>query len=193
MHRSPLPPRKYSWYSFMLEAESNLGPYCCRKDYVNEKFQWHREESNVAAHCLNQLRHHIPQNESAVTILIHVLLSSWFWWDAVSCCVVLVLEFGDDVPLKCNLRSLRPVANSSNVSLLLYEQAWQLNRINQTWIKIARWKSLGEFHACTVFLKGPKRPMWPGIIYIYIYIYESHTGSFPNAVTEFDQGMNCTD
>jgi hypothetical protein len=28
-HRSPLPPRKYSWYSFLLEAES--------KDYVNEK------------------------------------------------------------------------------------------------------------------------------------------------------------
>ena len=24
-HRPPLPPRKYSWYSFMLEAESTLG------------------------------------------------------------------------------------------------------------------------------------------------------------------------
>ena len=25
-HRPPLPPRKYSWYSFLLEAESNPGP-----------------------------------------------------------------------------------------------------------------------------------------------------------------------
>jgi hypothetical protein len=31
--------RKYSWYSFLLEAESTPGPYCDRKDYVNEKFQ----------------------------------------------------------------------------------------------------------------------------------------------------------
>jgi hypothetical protein len=38
-HRSPLPSRKYSWYSFLLEAESTPGPQCGRKDYVNEKFQ----------------------------------------------------------------------------------------------------------------------------------------------------------
>jgi len=25
-HRPPLPPRKYSWYSFLLEAESSPGP-----------------------------------------------------------------------------------------------------------------------------------------------------------------------
>ena len=25
-HRPPLPPKKYSWYSFMLEAESTPGP-----------------------------------------------------------------------------------------------------------------------------------------------------------------------
>jgi hypothetical protein len=25
-HRLPLPPRKYSWYSFLLEAESTAGP-----------------------------------------------------------------------------------------------------------------------------------------------------------------------
>jgi len=37
-HRQPLPSRKYSWYSFLLEAESNPGP-CGRKDFVNEKFQ----------------------------------------------------------------------------------------------------------------------------------------------------------
>jgi hypothetical protein len=33
MHRSPLPPRKYSWYSFLLAAESTPGPYCDRKNY----------------------------------------------------------------------------------------------------------------------------------------------------------------
>jgi len=26
----PLPPRKYSWYPFLLEAESTPGPYCGR-------------------------------------------------------------------------------------------------------------------------------------------------------------------
>jgi hypothetical protein len=30
-HRPPLPPRKYSWYSFLLEAQSTTG------DYANEK------------------------------------------------------------------------------------------------------------------------------------------------------------
>ena len=32
-------PRKYTWYSFLLEAESTLGPQCDRKDYVTEIFQ----------------------------------------------------------------------------------------------------------------------------------------------------------
>ena len=45
-HWAPLPPRKYSWYSFLLEAESTPEPYCGQKDYVNEKFQWHHWESN---------------------------------------------------------------------------------------------------------------------------------------------------
>jgi len=44
--RPPLPTRKYSWYSFLLEAESTLGPQCGRKDYVNEESQWNRRESN---------------------------------------------------------------------------------------------------------------------------------------------------
>ena len=36
-HRPPLPTRKYSWYSFLVEAESTPGPQCGRKGYVNEK------------------------------------------------------------------------------------------------------------------------------------------------------------
>jgi len=35
----PLPPKKYSWYSFLLETELNPGPQCSWKDYVNEIFQ----------------------------------------------------------------------------------------------------------------------------------------------------------
>ena len=38
-HRPPLPPRKYPWYLFLIEAESTAGPQCGRKDYVNEKLQ----------------------------------------------------------------------------------------------------------------------------------------------------------
>jgi len=38
-HRPPLPPRKHSWYSFLLEAESTPGSQCGREDNVNEKFQ----------------------------------------------------------------------------------------------------------------------------------------------------------
>jgi hypothetical protein len=45
-HRPPLPPRKYSWYSYLLEDESTPGPGCGRKGYINEKFQWHHWESN---------------------------------------------------------------------------------------------------------------------------------------------------
>ena len=32
--RPPLPSRKYSWYSFLLEAESTPGPQCGRKDVI---------------------------------------------------------------------------------------------------------------------------------------------------------------
>ena len=53
MHRSPLPPRKYPWYSFLLEAESIPGPYCSRNDYVNEKIQWHLRESNPRSTSIN--------------------------------------------------------------------------------------------------------------------------------------------
>ena len=45
-HRPPLPPRKYSRYSFLLEGESTPGPQCGQKDYVNERFQLHHRESN---------------------------------------------------------------------------------------------------------------------------------------------------
>jgi hypothetical protein len=45
-HRPPLFPRKYSWYSFLLLADSTPGLQCGRKEYVNLKFQWPHRESN---------------------------------------------------------------------------------------------------------------------------------------------------
>jgi len=36
---SPLASRKYSWYSFLLEAESTPGHRAVGGDYINEKFQ----------------------------------------------------------------------------------------------------------------------------------------------------------
>ena len=60
-HRPPLHPSKYSWHSFLLEAESTPGPSCGRKDYVNEKFQWHHRESNLLA-CSA-----VPQHNSTTT------------------------------------------------------------------------------------------------------------------------------
>ena len=39
-HRPPLPPpKRYTWHSFLLDAESNPGPYRGHKDEVNEEFQ----------------------------------------------------------------------------------------------------------------------------------------------------------
>jgi len=38
-HQATFTPRKYTWYSVLLEAESTPGPQCDWKDYVNEKFQ----------------------------------------------------------------------------------------------------------------------------------------------------------
>jgi hypothetical protein len=45
-YRPLLPTRKYSWYSFLLGADTTLGSWCGRKDYVNEKFRWKLRESN---------------------------------------------------------------------------------------------------------------------------------------------------
>ena len=38
-HRPSLTLRKYTWYTFLLEAESIPGKQCSRKDYVNEILQ----------------------------------------------------------------------------------------------------------------------------------------------------------
>jgi hypothetical protein len=38
-YRPSLLPRKYPWYSFLLEAVWITGPKCGWKDYINENFQ----------------------------------------------------------------------------------------------------------------------------------------------------------
>jgi hypothetical protein len=53
-------PRKYSWDSFLLEAWSTPGPECGRKDYVNEKFQWHHRDLPVCSAVAQPLRHRMP-------------------------------------------------------------------------------------------------------------------------------------
>jgi hypothetical protein len=58
-HRPPLPPRKYSWYSFLLEAESPPRPQCGRKD-CQWKIRIEPATIRLVAQCLNQMRHLVP-------------------------------------------------------------------------------------------------------------------------------------
>jgi hypothetical protein len=40
-------PRKYSCYSFLLEAELTPEPECEPKDYFNDKSQWHHRKPKI--------------------------------------------------------------------------------------------------------------------------------------------------
>jgi hypothetical protein len=64
----PPPPSKYSWYSFLLEAESTPGPQCGRNDYANEKTPFTPSGMEHATlrfvmQYLNQLRYRVPPND----------------------------------------------------------------------------------------------------------------------------------
>ena len=68
---APFTPRKYSWYSFLLEAESNPRSYCGQKDYVNKKFQWnHRHRINIHGKGERRIMRVHPQQISVFQIVV---------------------------------------------------------------------------------------------------------------------------
>jgi hypothetical protein len=55
-------PREYSWYSFLLEAESTPGPWYGRKDCVkNSNDTIGNRTRELLAQCLNTLGHLVPR------------------------------------------------------------------------------------------------------------------------------------
>jgi hypothetical protein len=73
MHRPPLPPRKYSWYSFLLKAESTPGPECYRStdDKVKVK-NLKRNGLGFEAQTvviLNRFRIYIPTLQTKFSLL----------------------------------------------------------------------------------------------------------------------------
>ena len=76
--RPPVPPKRYSWYRFLLRTLSHPGTQCGWKDYISENSQWGIEPATfrLVAQCLNQLRHRTLHehfatlvNQDAPTIL----------------------------------------------------------------------------------------------------------------------------
>jgi hypothetical protein len=79
-HRPPLPPRKYSWYSFLLEAESIPRAIVRPEGLCQWKFPVTPSGIKPAPfrfvmQCLNQLRHRVPHLLSVSSIKIWLLFT----------------------------------------------------------------------------------------------------------------------
>ena len=70
MHRPPLPPGKYPWYSFLLEAELTPGPgNLCQCKIPVKPLRMEPATFRLVAQCLNQMRHRVPTARNDVTCI----------------------------------------------------------------------------------------------------------------------------
>ena len=161
-HRPLLSTRKYSWYSFLLEAESTPVSQCGRNYYVNENFQWQHRGSNprpsalwrsASTNCVLFLRNFRPYLSSFICLrflkhtsrayrLSITLTSHWSctWfrsrvWNRLSCS----RSAGLMAVTRCKFHNRNP-NQASTTSLLIPFYLWSCN-----WIAV---------HCCTAVATG---------------------------------------